>query len=199
MSRELHGAELFAANRPQPEGLSYAPQFIDPAYETLLVAAIEGLPLQEAKYKMYTAKRRVMSFGSEYDFDGNALRPAPEMPAFLAPLRALVAQWTGVAEQDFGHVLVAEYRPGTALGWHRDAPSFDIVAGVSLAGSCRMRFRPYPHVTGTRPPSFALELAPRSAYVLRGEIRRKWQHSIPATKMLRYSVTFRTLAGRSAR
>ena len=39
----------------------------------------------------------------------------------------------------------------------------------------------------------ALELAPRSVYVLAGKARWSWQHSIPATKDLRYSVTFRTL------
>jgi hypothetical protein len=42
----------------------------------------------------------------------------------------------------FAHALVTEYRPGTPIGWHRDAPHFAVVAGVSLAGSCVMRFRP---------------------------------------------------------
>jgi alkylated DNA repair dioxygenase AlkB len=37
-------------------------------------------------------------------------------------------------------------------------------------------------------------LAPRSAYLLTGEARHAWRHSIPATKELRYSVTFRTLS-----
>lgn len=39
----------------------------------------------------------------------------------------------------------------------------------------------------------ALKLTPRSAYLLAGKARWSWQHSIPATKELRYSVTFRTL------
>jgi alkylated DNA repair dioxygenase AlkB len=39
----------------------------------------------------------------------------------------------------------------------------------------------------------AVELAPRSAYMLSGKARWSWQHSIPAGKALRYSVTFRTL------
>jgi alkylated DNA repair protein (DNA oxidative demethylase) len=39
----------------------------------------------------------------------------------------------------------------------------------------------------------AIERAPRSVYVLSGKARWSWQHSIPATKQLRYSVTFRTL------
>jgi DNA oxidative demethylase len=38
-----------------------------------------------------------------------------------------------------------------------------------------------------------VELEPRSGYVLGGAARSSWQHSIPATKDLRYSITFRTL------
>ena len=57
----------------------------------------------------------------------------------------------------------------------------------------RMRFRPYPP-RNDRKSVLSLELAPRSAYILRGDARWRWQHSIPATKALRYSITFRTLA-----
>ena len=89
-----------------------------------------------------------------------------------------------------GKALVTEYRPGTELGWHRDVGEFGIVAGVSLAGTCRMRFRRYPPEKGAK--VFGLDLAPRSVYVLRDEIRWRWQHSVARTKELRYSITFRT-------
>jgi alkylated DNA repair dioxygenase AlkB len=56
-----------------------------------------------------------------------------------------------------------------------------------------MRFRPYPPGKG-RKSILSLDLEPRSAYVLRGDARWRWQHSIPPTKALRYSITFRTLA-----
>jgi alkylated DNA repair protein (DNA oxidative demethylase) len=36
-------------------------------------------------------------------------------------------------------------------------------------------------------------LDPRSGYVLSGPARYAWQHSIPPTKALRFSITFRTL------
>jgi alkylated DNA repair dioxygenase AlkB len=87
---------------------------------------------------------------------------------------------------------VAEYRPGTPLGWHRDAPQFGIVIGVSLGAACRMRFRRYP--PRPREPAFSLVLEPRSAYLLLDEARWGWQHGIPPTPALRYSITFRTLA-----
>jgi DNA oxidative demethylase len=67
---------------------------------------------------------------------------------------------------------------------------FDIVVGVSLLSPCRMRFRR--EAAGER-RAFALELEPRSGYVLAGASRAAWQHHVPPTKALRYSITFRTL------
>jgi alkylated DNA repair dioxygenase AlkB len=146
--------------------------------------------LVEAKYKDYTAKRRAASYGFEYDFNYNTVHPAAPIPAFLDPLKAKVAEWLGVAPGDIRHALVAEYRPGTALGWHRDVPNFELVCGVSLAAAARMRFRSF----AAPKKILALELAARSAYILRGDARWRWQHSIPPTKALRYSITFRTMA-----
>jgi alkylated DNA repair dioxygenase AlkB len=64
------------------------------------------------------------------------------------------------------------------------------IAGVSLLAPCRMRFQRT--VAGEREVA-AIELQPRSAYLLSGKARWSWQHQIPATKALRYSITFRTL------
>ena len=175
-----------------PDGWSYRPDFIDAHEEAALLAVIEGLPLQEARYKGYTARRRVVGFGLSYDFDDQRLQPAPEMPAAFAPLRARAAAWVGVAPEALGGVLVAEYRPGVPLGWHRDAPHFETVVGVSLAGTARMRFRRYPPLQPKKADVLSLELAPRSAYILRAEARWGWQHSVAPTPELRYSITFRT-------
>jgi alkylated DNA repair dioxygenase AlkB len=110
-------------------------------------------------------------------------------------LRDRVAAWRGLSGAEFVHALVTEYRPGTPIGWHSDAPHFELVVGISLAGAARMRFRPYAAKTEKR-AIVELELAPRSAYVMQGEIRWNWQHQIPPTRQLRYSITFRTLARR---
>jgi alkylated DNA repair dioxygenase AlkB len=193
----IRQADLFREAKPGlPVGLRYEPDFITPAEEQELLAGIRTLPLHEAQYKQYTAKRRIASFGAKYDFSSNVLESAPGLVPFLQGLRTKVADWLELEPDRFAQALVAEYRPGTALGWHRDVPQFGVIVGVSLAGACRMRFRPYPVRENKREGVFALELEPRSAYVLHGDARWGWQHSIPMTKTLRYSITFRTMRGR---
>jgi alkylated DNA repair dioxygenase AlkB len=177
-----------------PSGLVHREEFISREEEAALIEGIGALELREAQYKEYTARRRVASFGSGFDYDANELVPAPQIAPFLLPLREKVARWAGVAPEAFGYALVSEYRPGTPLGWHRDVPQFERIAGVSLGTACRMRFRPFPPRKGER--ILALELAPRSAYILQDDVRWKWQHSIAPTPDLRYSITFRTRAAR---
>ena len=183
-------AELFADESALPSGLVYVPGFLSAEEEHALLEGIAAVDLREAQYKEYTAKRRVASFGAGYDFTENELTPAPHIAEFLLPLREKIARWLGMPADDFGYALVSEYRPGTELGWHRDVPQFEVVAGVSLKSTATMRFRRFP--PARRAPVYTLDLAPRSAYVLRDHARWKWQHSIAATPALRYSITFRT-------
>jgi alkylated DNA repair dioxygenase AlkB len=181
--------------RPAPltiEGLAFREDFIGAADEAALLAAIATLPLHEATYKGYTARRRVASYGSRYDFDDNRLLPAEDIPGWLLPLRAQAAAWIGVEPAALASALVAEYRPGTPLGWHRDVPDHEIVFGLSLLGTARMRLRPYPPVQPKKADVLNLILPPRSAYLLRGAARWGWQHSIAPTEGLRYSITLRT-------
>jgi alkylated DNA repair dioxygenase AlkB len=68
-------------------------------------------------------------------------------------------------------VLVAEYAPGTPLGWHRDVPDHEDVFGVSLGSTAVLRLRPYPPVAPKREDVVKLRAAPRSIYALRGPAR----------------------------
>jgi alkylated DNA repair dioxygenase AlkB len=169
--------------RYSASGFDYRPEFISPAEERALLDAIGALEFTNAHYKEYTAKRRIVVYDAA-------------VPGFLKPLRAGIAAWLGMAEDDFRHALVSEYRPGTGVGWHRDMPDFAVVAGVSLAAPARMRFRPYPPGKPAAREVLGLDLEPRSAYVLRNDVRWRWQHSIAPTAALRYSVTFRTVLAR---
>lgn len=183
-------ADIFPPSLPR--GLTYREDFIAADEEQQLLSEIQRLPLREAQYQQYTARRRTVSYGSSYDFTHLQSRPAPPIPEFLGWLRERAADWVGVRPEDFVQALVSEYQPGTPLGWHRDVPEFEIIVGISLAGAARLRFRPYPWKPEKKAQVFALELAPRSAYILRDEARWGWQHHVPPTKVLRYSITFRT-------
>jgi alkylated DNA repair dioxygenase AlkB len=183
-------ADLFP--RVLPNGLVYRGEFLSRAEEQALLEIIATLPLQEAQYKEFTARRRTVSYGSSYDFSSNQSLSAEPIPEFLHPLRCEVAAWSGEPAESFVQALIAEYRPGTPLGWHRDVPEFELVVGISLAAPCRMRFRPYPWSAERKKDVFTLDLEPRSAYIVSGHARWGWQHSIPPTKALRYSITLRT-------
>ena len=187
--------DLFAERARLPAGFRHADDFVSAADEAALLAAIERLPFANARYKEWTANRRVVSYGGRYDFSSNELLPESPIPAFLFDLRAAASAFAGVPAGALTHALVAEYRAATQLGWHRDVPEFDVVVGISLLGPARMRLRRYPHIAGSGERSLAVDLAPRSIYSLSGDARWGWQHAISPTPRLRYSITFRSLRG----
>jgi alkylated DNA repair dioxygenase AlkB len=87
-------------------------------------------------------------------------------------------------------VLVTEYAPGAAIGWHKDRSVFGDVVGISLVSPCTFRLR---RKAGMRWDRRNLTAEPRSVYLLRGPSRYEWEHSIPAVNQLRYSLTFRNI------
>ena len=189
---------LFARTPALPGGLVYELDFLMPDGERALLDEIARLPLQEARYKAFTAKRRIASYGAGYDFDSNDLLVALPLPPFLLALREKAAAFADLPPERLAQALVSEYAPRTTLGWHRDAPPFGTVVGVSLGSPCRIRFRPFPPKPGRVVDGFELRLEPRSIYVLRDDARWRWQHHIPPTKALRHSITFRTLRSESS-
>jgi alkylated DNA repair dioxygenase AlkB len=178
-----------------PEGAAYEDDFLSVPEEAALLDVVRALPLQEARYKDYTARRRVASYGGVFDYDAMELKPAGALPPELAWLRDRAAGWLGVRPEDFTHALVAEYRPGTPLGWHRDVPQFECIVGISLGTPARLRLRPYPPDAPKREDIVTLELQPRSIYRLTGAARWAWQHGVPPVETLRWSITLRTPRG----
>ena len=183
-----------------PDGMVYQPGFLKPAEERHWLAVLATLPLAEAQYKSHIARRRIVCYGGNFDYDSNRLLPSEPLPEVLEPLRHRVAGWLRIAPDRLVHCLVAEYRPGTPLGWHRDVPDFELIAGVSLGTPAVLRLRPHPSAVSAGEPlrarNLQLELAPRSVYRMSGDARWAWQHSIAATPGQRWSVTFRTAAVR---
>jgi alkylated DNA repair protein (DNA oxidative demethylase) len=176
------------------DGFKYQPDFLGSDEETLLLGGIRGLEFHQVRMRGVTAKRRVIQFGVNYSFETFKLTEAPPLPSFLLPVRNRAAELASVAPDELLEGLLTEYQPGAAIGWHRDAPPFDIVIGISLLAPARFRFR-RGEVRAWETKEVLLE--PRSAYVLTGPARSQWQHSIPPMKELRYSITFRTLRKRS--
>ena len=177
-----------------PPGLQYRDNFITEADERVLLDAIGHVAFSDFEMRGVVARRRVAFFGQSYD-----RMAAGPLPKFLLPLRTTVAQWAGVDADAFAMALINEYRPGSPIGWHRDAPQYDIVAGVSLLSACRMKFRPYRSPTlpapkpSRRSATHEIVLARRSAYLMTQLSRTEYEHHIPPVAELRYSVTFRTL------
>ncbi|HYE19988.1 MAG TPA: alpha-ketoglutarate-dependent dioxygenase AlkB [Tepidisphaeraceae bacterium] len=191
MSRDEQLALFGFGDGPDgPEGFRYQPELVSADEERELVGQIEGLPFANFQFHGHEGKRRVVSFGWRYDFEGRGLVRADDVPAFLMPLRARAAALAGFEPASFQHVLVTEYAPGTGIGWHRDKPEFDEVVGVSLGSGCDFRFR---RRSGARWERRTVPLAARSAYLLSGPARTAWEHSILAVPRLRYSVTFRNV------
>ena len=156
-----------------------------------LVALLSSFAYEPVVMRGQVARRRVHQMGWRYAFQSWALEPAEPVPDALAWLRQRAGDLAGIDGDDLDEVLVIHYPPGAGIGWHRDAPSFGpTVVGVSLGSPCRMRFQ---RGAGADRVVHAVDLAPRSAYVLGGVARSAWQHQIPSTKGDRWSVTFRTV------
>lgn len=174
----------------RPAGLRYEPELLTVAEEHRVLAAISALEFSEVRMHGQVARRTVSHFGVHYDFDSATVVPGEAFPEWLEPVRAQCAVLLSRDPERLEEALVTRYPPGATIGWHRDAPAFGEVVGVSLATPCLLRFQ---RGSGTDRHVFEITAEPRSAYVLSGPSRTMWQHSIPAVPAERFSITFRTL------
>ncbi len=185
---------LFEADRPG--GFQYRENFITVEEEEHLASEIAHVEFSTFEMRGVVARRRVAFFGKSYDSGSNS---TPPIPPFLLPLGDRLAAWAERDPREFAMALINEYPPGAPIGWHRDAPQYDIVGGVSLLSSCRMKFRPYVRPSARdgggsrRKATHEIQLERRSAYLMTGISRNAYEHHIPAVSTLRYSITFRTL------
>ena len=190
----LFGAPPTPAGPPLPPAGTTGTDFIEPARKPSCSRSIATLPLHEARYKGYTARRRRRPLRHRL-----RLRRQP-----AAAGRAAAGEPRAAARQARGLGRLGERRgagrarsspstgPAFPLGWHRDVPDFETVVGISLAGTARMRFRRYPPVQPERATCSRSSWRRARPTVLRAEARWGWQHSVAPTPALRYSITFRT-------
>ncbi|TCJ14631.1 alpha-ketoglutarate-dependent dioxygenase AlkB [Flaviaesturariibacter flavus] len=176
-----------------PQGFRYLPDFLSVEEEADLLRGVEGLDLHPFLFQGYTAKRLVASFGRDWHFDTRTLAPGRPVPPFLEPVAEKVAAHLGLRREDFAELLVTAYPPGAVINWHRDAPPFALIAGLSLGSDCTFRLRPQEKKLQTRGATRSLVVARRSLYIMEGAARSDWQHSTAPVAAWRWSVTLRTL------
>ena len=181
---------------PLIEGLEYREDFASEAEAQSLIDKLAAEDLTPFRFHGWLGNRKTKTYGWRYDFDDASFAPAEPIPAWLHPARARAAEFGGIAPEDFAHVLLARYDPGAGIGWHRDRPQFEDVVGISLGSGATMRFRQRT-ADGFRRAKVHLE--PGSAYLLSGEVRREWEHSIAPGDTLRFSITFRSLSEKGRR
>jgi DNA oxidative demethylase len=176
---------LMLERPPAPSGLVYRAGFITAAEEQQVLGVLEAMEFHTITMHGQTARRTVRHFGLDYGYESWKLTPTDPLPADLGWVQERTAALAGL-DPDLVQILVSRYPPGSTIGWDRDAPMFGPkVVGVSLAAACRLRFQ---RGKGEARQVGEVALEPRSAYVLSGAARYAWQHSIPPTKALRYSI-----------
>jgi alkylated DNA repair dioxygenase AlkB len=174
-----------------PEGLVYEPDLLTPDEEHALLDEFERLDFQQIVMKGVVARRTAMRYGLGYDYDRRVpTEGAAPIPDWLLPARDRAAELAGIGGDELVQALVQRYPEGAPIGWHRDSPAYELVAGISLLAPARLRLR---RGSGDERVQWEVPLEPRSGYVLSGPARWNWEHHVPPAKSLRYSITFRSL------
>jgi alkylated DNA repair dioxygenase AlkB len=190
---------LFPVEPIFPKGFNYFPNFITVSEESELIKQISGIDLQTFHFQGYEAKRKVASFGFDYNFEKKTLSRGKEIPPSFLWIIEKVAKHLNIAREAIAELLLTEYPTGSVINWHRDAFPFDLVAGISLSDDCMFRLRPHDKTKQGKNSIISFPVHKRSLYVLAGQARTEWQHSIAPVKSVRYSITLRTLKTRHAK
>jgi alkylated DNA repair dioxygenase AlkB len=173
-----------------PDGFRYAPDVIPDDLQQVLVHKMSELPFKAFDFHGFEGKRGTVSYGWKYDFDTERVRKGEDIPPFLLSVREIAGAFAEIDPNRLEQALVTEYGPGAPIGWHKDKFVFGRVVGVSLLSSCTFRLR---RRQGDKWQRRSLIVEPGSAYVMAGDARSLWEHSIPPVDRLRYSITFREL------
>jgi alkylated DNA repair dioxygenase AlkB len=188
---------LFPLNPVLPSGFVYVPDFISLQEEDQLIQLISEIELHKFLFQGHEAKRRVASFGYDYSFDKRILTEGKQIPSTFIPIVEKVSEFLSIPKGKFGELLVTEYPVGSVINWHRDAPPFDLIAGLSLHSDCIFKLRPHDKEKQGRKSIISIPVKRRSLYIMQGSARTDWQHSTAPVKEIRYSITLRTLRPRA--
>ena len=184
---------LFPVYPDFPEGFFYYPDFLNEGEEIDLSKEIETIELHNFSFQGFRANRKVASFGYDYSFENGSLSKGKDIPEVFNSFIERVAKIASVANNKFAELLITKYPVGSVINWHRDAPPFDLIAGISLLSDCTFKLRPFEKAKQNRKSVISFPVERRSLYIIKGAARNEWQHSISPVKQIRYSITLRTL------
>jgi len=176
-----------------PEGFTYKGDFLTIDEEDRLLKEISSTELHPMIFQGFEAKRKVSSFGYDWSFDKRILSKGKDIPQAFDFLIQKIADHIKIAKNAFAELLITEYPVGSVINWHRDAPPFDVIVGISLLADCTFKLRPYDKAKQKRSAVISFPVKQRSVYIMKGPARSEWEHSIAAVQQLRYSITLRTL------
>lgn len=180
--------DLFGAIEPTlPDGFRYAPDVVPYDLQQVLLEKMPELPFKAFDFHGFEGKRRTVSYGWKYDFDTERVKKGGDIPPFLVSLREIAGAFAGIDPDWLEQALVTEYGPGAPIGWHKDKFVFGRVVGISLLSPCTFRLR---RRRGDKWQRSSITVEPGSAYMMAGDARTLWEHSIPPVDQLRYSITF---------
>jgi alkylated DNA repair dioxygenase AlkB len=184
---------LFPVEPAFPEGFAYCPDFISNTEEQELSEIVSNTELHSFNFHGYEAKRKVASYGYDWSFEKRSVSKGKEIPIIFDALIEKVANHISISKTSIAELLITEYPVGSVINWHRDAPPFDIIAGISFLSDCIFKLRPYDKTKQKRNTTISFPVKRRSLYIIQGIARSEWEHSIAAVKEKRYSITLRTL------
>lgn len=101
----------------------------------------------------------------DYHFDSRQLTRGAAIPAGFQPLIGKVTSHLSL-QKEIGELLVLEYLEGAVINWHRDAPPFDVIVGISLFSDCTFMLRPHDKAKRSRKAIIRVPIERRSLYVM---------------------------------
>lgn len=114
-------------------GLTYRADFVDEADERQLLSFASSLKLEPVTMRGNTSRRTVRHFGLRYDYSSRVLRKGGPIPDELVPVMRQAAEFAALGEGELIEAIVNRYPLGGSVGWHHDAPVYDVIAGVPWA------------------------------------------------------------------
>src|SRR5258706_1608999 len=164
-------------HHPQPKGLYYFPNFIQ--FGDQILAEIYSTN-QFVGVTTNQKSRRVIQYGYLYSYTGEMplqlTKPIPKNLSFIQ--QQIQSLNLDQKIPIFDQLIINEYLPGQGISPHIDHQKKfgPMIACLTLGGGTEII------LTRDHYPTFHLYVEPNSLYILSGEARYLWKHSIPQRK-----------------